>query len=153
MSRRTQYCRKRKFGECPSELFNASRSGSLDTVKQRLAAGDDPNYSWVTCDDPDCECIEDELRDGGSTVLEVAAYRGFLEIVNELLKAGAKPDGPTDCLPTTPLSLAIGMRHGAVAAALLAAGAEPKRVAMDPVGRYGTAADHARRAGLDVFIH
>lgn len=140
-------------------LIAAIRSDDINKVRERLKLGDDPNFDLTACM-YDCDCGEcEECNDGcevtisgGSTALEIAARRGNASIVKELIDAGANPNGPNS-LSTSPLVMAIMGRHRAAAEVLMAAGADPKRMAMNDNERYDTPAVHARRAGLDDLVH
>lgn len=78
--------------------------------------------------------------------LHDAARRGDLAAVEKLLTAGAPVDA-TEGAGATPLYLAAGEGHAAVAARLLATGANPRHQASGPFGSTGTPIHVAARHG------
>lgn len=97
------------------ELWDACRTGSTAAVGKLLEAGASP----------------DEFQDGcGSGALLKAALNGYTEIVQLLLKGGAKVDA-ADESGLTPLMGALMGGHSHAAHALIAAGADMTKLDMN----------------------
>src|SRR6185436_5387640 len=92
-----QRARGQSLGVYGMTIFEAVESGELDKVKERIAAGDDPNA----------------LGKDGITPLMLAAERGYDPIVEALLYAGAEAT-LTDRIGETALMKAAANAHRAV---------------------------------------
>jgi len=93
-------------------LFHAARDGRAEDVRDLLRSG--ASTSEVNLQDDE----------SGNTCLGVAARYGHVEIVTDLLAAGADPE-LRNKVGSTPILAASKHDHLEVAAALLAAGASP----------------------------
>ena len=92
------------------DLLKAIRSGRLQEVQAVLNAG-----------------APVELRDGRGDPglpLGVACFMGYVDIVRELVRRGARANCPDNSLPTSPLSMAIRGKRTEVVKALIELGAE-----------------------------
>lgn len=104
------------MGELETRLHHAARMGDAVALKAALEAG-----ARVDASDA-----------GGHTALLLAAREGQLELVQLLLRAGARPDGRDG--PMTPLGAASIRGHTPVIQLLLRSGAD-----VDAAGRAGLA--------------
>jgi len=89
----------------PAELMLAARNGDLETVRELLAAGAQPDPPGI------------------ASPLYFAAQGGHLEIVNALLEHGAGPDSMSKW--GTPLHIAARRGHTDIVKVLLHHGADP----------------------------
>jgi ankyrin repeat protein len=93
-----------------AQLVEAASAGDLHAVTAALDAGADPN----------------QARGDGITALHAASERGQVEVVVQLLRAGADVAATTRIGAYTPLHLASRGGYREVAGKLLAAGADPR---------------------------
>lgn len=98
---------QRAIGKGPPLLY-ALGAARRDTLKQMLAAGENPNV-----------CIL------GASLLAISAASGDADEVALLLAKGAKPDEPRDHNGGTPLLSALSLGKFATAKVLLIRGADP----------------------------
>ena len=116
-------------------LHFATNAGRIDILKQLLAAGAELDVEDAVGMTPLAAAAAggqaDAVRillsaganpDQGNPLL-MAAKNGYVEIVSDLLLAGAQ-HSPADTLPFPPLRLALAGGHHAVATLLRAAGAQ-----------------------------
>lgn len=94
--------------ELATRLFDAARTGAVDTLATYLDAGVPVNLS----------------NDRGDTLLMLAAYHGHAATVVALLERGADPDRPND-RGQTPIAGAVFKGEDEIVRALLDAGADP----------------------------
>jgi truncated hemoglobin YjbI len=144
-----------------SLLHAASAAGNLPIVRALLKLGVDPNIPDGGGHTP-LYCVGNECRSGGPvvlaliqggaqvdacggvkrcTALHMAARRGNVEVSEALLECGANIEA-RDSLRETPLRRAVNCGQAAVAALLLAKGADPHSV-----GSKGLTPLSAARAG------
>ncbi|WP_412547890.1 ankyrin repeat domain-containing protein [Pseudomonas sp. PDM16] len=160
------------FADTP--LAIAAKNGSLDEVRQLVAAGAkvnavDPEDVWErtalmqAARMGHTSVVEFLLSEGadvkqqgdgtGASPLREAAYKGHLGVVNALLAAGAAPDVDADANGRTPLLWAlIGKQPDApaIVEALLKAGANSQQVFEGFDGAKVPAAQLAEKAGPEV---
>ena len=99
------------LGASPGDdpLLEAARAGDVEAVTHLIAEGSNPDLS----------------AGDGMTALHWASERGHGDVVEVLLKAGARVDVETRVGAYTPLHVASRRGHSTVVKALLAAGADP----------------------------
>jgi uncharacterized protein len=120
-------------GDNGSNLIDAAFKGDIDTVKQLLDKGVNPNSK-----DSD-----------GETALHYAALKGRTEVVMLLLKKGANPN-IKDKDGGTPLMSAAWGGHADVAKLLLAKGANPNAKAKSSTGSVTALSQAKIRGNNDV---
>ncbi|SPO03278.1 related to ankyrin [Cephalotrichum gorgonifer] len=95
--------------EFAGRMYDAARSGSLETFQQALPAGLPPNLT----------------NEKGDTLLMLAAYHGHSELVKLLIQHGADPNRLND-KGQSPLAGAVFKKEDAVIEVLLDGGADPE---------------------------
>jgi uncharacterized delta-60 repeat protein len=118
-------------------LLRAVTVGNLDHAKNALAIGADPN------------CVGGD----GLTPLIHACKEGNIELVRLLLKSGADVSvRSTSSTGSSPLLFAIGLRHLAIAEALVEAGADVNQAGRDGQSPLCMASARGYRDGADWLL-
>lgn len=109
------------YGQAPIARVIADARGSID-IFEAAALGDQHVMSELITQDP--ESVNDYSADG-FTPLGLAAYFGHLEMVKQLLKAGANPNLPSkNGLGVIPLHSALSNGAKEIARVLVEAGSD-----------------------------